>query len=267
MTGEAGIMRVLIVDDEPLARSALANVLAARSDIEAFDSADNAGEALDKLQKEKYDVLLLDIQMPESSGIELADRLKKSAQPMPAVIFVTAHDQHAIAAFDKHAVDYILKPFSNDRIHEALDIAIRRTLSERTARLIELVPHLRALISKSSKIAIRVEGRVIFIDPAEIFSAESQGNYVLLSRTSGSYLLRAAISTLAENLRPYGFIRIHRSVLINSSWVHDIQACMTGEYRLRIKGGKEYTVSRTYKRNLRTLARFRIGNDSLFDEL
>jgi len=259
-------MRVLIVDDEPLARSALANVLAARSDIEVFDSADNAAEALDKLQKQKYDVLLLDIHMPEFSGIELADCLKKSTQVMPAFIFVTAHHEHAIAAFEKHAVDYVLKPFSNDRMHEALDIAIGRTLSERTASLIELMPHSRALISKPSKIAIKVEGRVIFVDPAEVFSAEAEGNYVLLSRSSGSYLLRATISTLAENLRPYGFIRIHRSVLINSSWVQDIQACTSGEYRLRIKGGKEYSVSRTYKRNLRTLARLWIGNDKLFDD-
>src|ERR1700679_46728 len=118
-------MGVLFVDDDPPGRSALAMDLGARSDIEGFESADNAAEALDKLQKGKYDILLLDIHMPEFSGIELADRLKKSAQPVAAVIFVTAHHEHAIAAFEKHAVDYVLKPFSDDRIHEALDIAIR----------------------------------------------------------------------------------------------------------------------------------------------
>jgi two-component system, LytTR family, response regulator len=259
-------MRILIVDDEPLARTALANVLAARSDIEAFDSAENAVEALEKLQKEQYDVMLLDIDLPELSGIELADRLNKSARSVPAVIFVTAHEEHAVAAFETHAVDYVLKPFANERIHEALDIAIRRTLNERTAGLMGLIPHLRALVSKSSKIAIKVDGRVVFIDPAEVFSAEAEGNYVLLSRSSGSYLFRAAISALAENLRPYGFIRIHRSILVNSSWVQDIQACASGEYRLRIKGGKEYRVSRTYKPNLKSLAQLRIGNDSLFGE-
>jgi len=254
-------MRVLIVDDEPLARSALANVLSARTDIEAFDLADDAVEALDKLKKQTYEVLLLDIHMPELSGIELVDCLKKRNQAMPAVIFVTAHHQHAVAAFEKHAVDYILKPFSNERVHEALNIAIRRTANERAASLMEIMPQLRALVSKSSKIAIKIEGRVVFIDPAEVIAAEAQGNYVLLVRPVGSYLLRASISTLAEKLRPYGFIRVHRSVLVNATWVQEIQPCTTGEYLLRTKGGKEYTVSRTYRQNLRSLARYWIGGD------
>jgi two-component system LytT family response regulator len=259
-------MRVLIVDDEPLARSALASVLAARTDVEAFDSAENAAEAFDKLQKEKYDVLLLDIRMPELSGIELVDCLKKRNQLIPAVIFVTAHHEHAIVAFEKHAVDYVLKPFSNGRIHEALNTAIRRTASERMASLIEIMPQLKDFLSKSSKIAIKVEGRIIFVDPAEVISAEAQGNYVLLVRSVGSYLLRASISTLAENLRPYGFVRIHRSVLVNASWVREIHPCATGEYLLRTKAGKEYTVSRTYKENLRSLAQFWIGSDSFIAE-
>src|SRR5215469_1040026 len=108
-------MRVLTVDDEPLARTALANILAERSDIERFDSANDAVEALDKLASEAYDVLLLDINMPELSGIELLDRLQRRSQSVPSVVFVTAHDQHAITAFEKHAVDYVLKPFSSER--------------------------------------------------------------------------------------------------------------------------------------------------------
>lgn len=259
-------MRVLIVDDEPLARSALANVLVARNDIEAFDAADDAVEALDKLQKEKYDVLLLDIHMPELSGIELVDCLKKRNQPMPAVIFVTAHDQHAVTAFEKHAVDYILKPFSNERIEEALNIAIRRTANERAASLMEIMPQLKALLSKSSKIAIKVEGRILFIDPAEVIAVEAEGNYVLLQRPSGSYLLRASISTLAEKLRPYGFIRIHRSVLVNATCVQEIQPGITGEYVLRVKGGKEFTVSRTYKKNLKSIAHSWVGADAFLAE-
>jgi DNA-binding LytR/AlgR family response regulator len=258
------MMRVLIVDDEPLARSALANVLATRSDVEDFDSAADAVEALDKLQSETYDVLLLDIQMPELSGIELVDCLKKWKQPMPAVIFVTAHHQHAVTAFEKHAVDYILKPFSNERIQEALDVAIRRTANERAASLMEIMPQLRAFLSKSLKVAIKVEGRILFIDPAEVNAIEAQGNYVLLQRPSGSYLLRGSITTLAEKLRPYGFIRIHRSVLVNASCVQEIQPWTTGEYLLRTKGGKEYTVSRTYKGNLKSLAHLWMGSDALF---
>jgi DNA-binding LytR/AlgR family response regulator len=104
-------MRVLIVDDEPLARSALEQALCGRDDIEALDSAKDAFQALDMMQKESYDVVLLDIRMPELSGIELANRLNKRHRPMPSIVFVTAHNQHAVAAFENHAVDYVLKPF------------------------------------------------------------------------------------------------------------------------------------------------------------
>ncbi len=259
-------MRVLIVDDEPLARSALSNILFRRNDIGFFDAADDAAEALEKLQKDKYDVVLLDIHMPEVSGIELVDCLQKRNQTIPAIIFVTAHHQHAIAAFEKHAVDYILKPFSNERIQEALDIAFRRTENERAARLMEIMPQLKALFSKPSKIAIKVEGRIVFIDPAEVIAVEAEGNYMLLQQPSSSYLLRASISTLAEKLRPYGFIRIHRSVLVNAACVQEIQPLVTGEYVLRTKAAKEYTVSRTYRKNLKSLAQFWIGTDAFVAE-
>lgn len=259
-------MRILIVDDEPLARNSLASVLQTRNDVESFDAANDAVEALDKLEKKTYDVLLLDIQMPELSGIELAESLNKRKQPPPSVVFVTAHHQHAVAAFEKHAVDYVLKPFSNDRIHEALNTAMRRTETERAARLVKILPQLEALLSKSTKIAIKTKGRILFVDPADVAIVEAEGNYVLLQRQSGSYLLRESISAMAEKLKPYRFIRIHRSILVNSSFVEEIQPWNTGEYILRIRGGKEYTVSRTYKKNLKSLAHFWIGSDPFLSE-
>ena len=252
-------MRVLIVDDEPLSRRALADVVGARKDIEILESASDAFEALESLDKKAYDILLLDIHMPELSGIELADRLNKRGALIPSIVFVTAHDQHAVAAFEKHAVDYVLKPFSPERIHEALEVAIHRTESERAAQVIKILPQLETLLSKPTKIAIKTKGRIVFVDPADVVVVEAQGNYVLLHRQSGSYLLRASISTMAEKLKQYGFIRIHRSILVNGSYVEEIQPWTTGEYALRLKGGKEYTVSRTYKNNLRSLARFWVG--------
>ena len=255
-------MRVLIVDDEPLSRSSLKNALRARNDIQALDCANDAVDALELLQKKPYDVLLLDIQMPELSGIELADRLNKRRQPIPSIVFVTAHHQYAVAAFEKHAVDYVLKPFSNNRIHEALDMAIRRTEGERAAQLVKILPQLEEALSKSAKIAIKTKRSILFVDPADVVIIEAQGNYVLLQRASGSYLLRESISTMAEKLKPYGFIRIHRSMLVNGSFVEEIQPWTTGEYVLRVKGGKEYTVSRTYKSNLKSLTKFWIGTDT-----
>jgi two-component system, LytTR family, response regulator len=260
-------MRVLIIDDEPLARTALANVLATRSDVEGFDSASDAVEALDKLEKNSYDVLLLDINMPEVSGIEFLDQAKENKRPMPAIIFVTAHEEHAITAFEKHAVDYVLKPFSAERIGHALDVAFRRAAGERAARLAASLPRLHRLTQKPSvRIAIKAEGRVLFIDPCDVVTVQAQGSYVLLQRGSGSYLLRESISGMADKLEPYGFIRIHRSVLVNRSFVEEIQPWVTGEYGLRLKGGKEYKVTRTYKGNLRSLAEVWIGTDTFLAE-
>ncbi len=255
-------MRVLIVDDEPLARSALANVLAERNDVEKFDCAVNAMDAMNKLQDTPYDVLLLDIHMPELSGMELADSLKKRNVPFPSIVFVTAHNQHAIAAFERHAVDYVLKPFSNARIHDALTTANRRSEAERLARFTELLPQLGAKTPNPARIAIKAKGRILFVDPADVASVEAQGNYVLLQRASGSYLLRESITVVAEKLKPFGFIRIHRSMLVNTSFIEEIQPWVTGEYILRMRGGKEFTVSRTYKRNLKSIARFWFGADT-----
>ena len=259
-------MRVLIVDDEPLSRNALKKAVSERKDVEILESAADAVEALEMLERKPYDVLLVDIHMPELSGMELADRLNKRAGAIPSIVFVTAHHEHAVAAFERHAVDYVLKPFSPERIHEALDVAMRRTESERAAQLIRVLPQLETLLSKAPNIAIKTKGRILFIDPMDVVIVEAQGNYVLLQRYSGSYLLRESISTMAEKLKPYGFIRIHRSVMVNSSYVEEIQPWTTGEYTLRIKGGKEYTVSRTYKNNLRSLARLWVGTESFVGE-
>ena len=256
-------MRVLIVDDEPLARSALEQALCGRNDIDALDSAVDAIQALDMMQKEKYDVVLLDIRMPELSGIGLANRLNKRNQSIPSIIFVTAHDEHAVAAFENHAVDYVLKPFSSDRIHEALNVAFRRTENERAARLLKILPHLETLLAKhSSKVAIKAKGRILFIDPTEVAIIRAEGNYVLLEKRSGSYLLRESLSIVAEKLKPHGFIRIHRSMLVNTSFVEEIRPWPTGEYVLRITDGRELTVSRMYKNNLRSLAQLWMGTDA-----
>lgn len=260
-------MRVLIVDDEPLARTALARILAARPDVEHFDSAQDAIEAEEYLSKSNYDVLLLDISLPARTGLELLDRLQQSHKPIPSVIFVTAYAQHAVTAFEKHAVDYILKPFASDRVNQALEFASRRSESERAVRLLELLPQLRTLNDeRSSKIAIRSNGRILFINPRDVVVVQAQGNYVLLQQEKGSYLLKETISKAADEFKSYGFVRIHRSVLVNSRFVEEIRPRSTGEYELRIKGGHQFTVTRTYRNNLKTLSALWIGSGTLLAE-
>ena len=254
-------MRVLIVDDEPLSQMAVANILSARSDVEHFDSANDAIEALEKLATGSYDVLLLDINRLDLSGTELVDQLRERNLPLPSIVFVTAHVGQAITAFEKHTVDYVLKPFSNESISEALDRASRRAKGERAAKLIEALPQLQKLSRPQyPRIAIKAKGRILFINPGDVVAVQAEGNYVLLQRESDSYLLRESISVVAETLMPYGFIRINRSALVNTSFVVELKPYSTGKYGLRLEGGKEYAVARGYKKNLKSLTEFQIGS-------
>lgn len=260
-------MRVLIVDDEPLAQTALANILAARSDVEHFDSATDTIAALEKLAANSYDVLLLDINLLDRSGSELVDQLLKRYSPLPSIVFATAHVEHAVAAFERRTVDYVLKPFSNQSINEALDRASRRAKGEQAAKLIEALPQLQKLSRpRHPMIAIKSKGSILFINPGDVVAVQAEGNYVSLQRESDSYLLRESISMVAEKLKPYGFIRIHRSALVNTSFVLEIKPYSTGKCGVRVKGGKEYAVTSSYKKNLKPLTEFRIGGGAFLAE-
>src|ERR1700747_1826410 len=191
-------MRILVVDDEPLARESLVRVLGERSDIETVDTAVDAIEALNRMRDQAYDMLLLDIRMPEMSGMQMVDTLRSQGNGTPAIIFVTAFNEHAGAAFERHATDYILKPSSAERVHRAIDYAKQHSTEDRERRLAEILPHLQTLAKSTPRIAIKSKGRILFIDVAEIVVAEAEGNYVLLRQESGSHLLRGPISVLPD---------------------------------------------------------------------
>jgi two-component system LytT family response regulator len=144
---------------------------------------------------------------------------------------------------------------------------VNKTTPEPTASLMEALPPLPRFTSPApSRIAFKVKGRILFINPGEVVAVQSEGNYVWLRLESISHLLRESLSVVAQKLEPHGFIRIHRSVLVNASFVEEIRPYPTGEYGLRVKGGKEYTVTRTYKRNLKSLAAFWLGTGALFSD-
>ena len=255
-------MRVLIVNKEPNDQSALANVLATRKDVEAFDSAENVSEALDMLREEAYDLVLIDSSTPEASDIEVLDLLQQFDLLRPAVTIVSTRRQPTGSAVDK-STPVVFRPFLSDRIHEALLLGTGKKAPQKKA---QPAPHSSKPVANLSKIAIATEGRALLIDPREVIAVEAEGNYVLLVRSAGSHLVRGCISGLAEKLQPYGFIQIHRCVLVNSSWVDGIHPRSSGDYVLRTRSGKEYPVSRTYKQNLRSLAPLWIGSDALFAE-
>jgi DNA-binding LytR/AlgR family response regulator len=138
---------------------------------------------------------------------------------------------------------------------------------EQTARSIEIFPTLQApAMPQSPRVAIKVKGKILFINLGDVVAVQAEGNYVSFQRNASSHLLRGSISVVAERLEPYGFIRIHRSVLVNTSFVEEIRPYSTGEYGLLVKSGKEYTVTRTYRRNLKSLAQFWIGTGAFFPD-
>jgi DNA-binding LytR/AlgR family response regulator len=185
-------------------------------------------------------------------------------QPMPSGASAKPHYGTTIAM--KNAADETAVPLGRRTLGPLTAVLGRRVIG-RTSSLMETVPQTRTLsVRTSARIAIKAKGRILFIDAADAIAVEAKGNYVLLLHASSSHMLRESISTMEEKLNLHGFVRIHRSVLVNAALVEEIQPWSTGEYVLRMRGGREYTVTRTYKKNLQLLAQLWIGMDGFVAE-
>jgi two-component system LytT family response regulator len=160
--------------------------------------------------------------------------------------------------------EYALESTADRGFYEPVDRSLQPVTRVEAANLIRVLRQLEGIAKRrAARIAFKTKGRILFLDLAEIVAVQAEGNYVSLRHRPNPYLLRESLSSMAEKLRPYGFIRIHRSVVVNTSAVEEIQPLPTGEYRLRVKGGKEYLVTRTYKDNLRDLAQLWVGSERI----
>jgi DNA-binding LytR/AlgR family response regulator len=188
-------------------------------------------------------------------------------------IFVTTHDPAEDSAGSlrgaptcsfKSRRDYEFEAMANYGLGESADSSPQPLSQIEAANLIRVLQRLESIARRrAARIAFKTKGRILFLDLAEIVAVQAEGNYVSLRHRPNPYLLRESLSSMAAKLKPYGFIRIHRSVVVNISAVEEIQPLSTGEYRLRVKGGKEYLVTRTYKENLRELAQLWVGSERL----
>lgn len=235
MSHTAGL-RVLVIDDERPALDELSFLLKQDPRVRGVLTSDSATEALRVLQDLEIDAVFLDISMPGLSGLELAQVLSRFKNP-PPVVFVTAHDQHAVEAFDLNAVDYVLKPVSEDRLAEAV-----RRVVEGSGR-----PAPRT----DDQIAVELGGRTRFISRADVRYVEAQGDYARLHTPEGSHLLRTPLTTLEAEWREAGFVRIHRSLLVSLPHVEEIRTD-SGRCTVVI-AGQELAVSRRHTRELRDL--------------
>jgi DNA-binding LytR/AlgR family response regulator len=208
---------------------------------------------------------LLDNGDPHIREVVKAAREEPPLPKLP-VVPAGANREHAIAIFGKKEVDRAVEP-SDACIREPLIFGFRQRAAGRSTSLSKALPQTQMpAMGKSARIAIKAKGRIFFINAADVIAVEAKGNYVLLLHTSSSYLLRESISTLEEKLNLHGFVRIHRSVLVNAAFVEEIHPWCTGEYGLRVRGGREFTVTRTYKKNLQLLAQLWIGMEGFAAE-
>lgn len=246
-------IRALIVDDEPLARERMRSLLAGETDVDVVGEATNGLEAVDAILDQSPDLVFLDVQMPKLDGFEVIQTV--GAERMPAVVFVTAYDQHALRAFEVQALDYLLKPFDRDRFQGALK-RVRRQMENSDSgdlgrRLLALVRDLKNdRPTKAERLVVKSGGRLFFLRAEEIDWIEAAGNYVRLHVGAEAHLLRETMTSIEGRLHPETFFRIHRSHIVNIERIKELQPWFNGEYVVILRNGTRLTLSRGYREKL-----------------
>jgi two-component system LytT family response regulator len=251
-------LRALIVDDEAPARLRIRELLGRTPSVVVAGECASGGEAVLAVRKLQPELLFLDVQMPVMDGFRVLRELGSDHQPL--TIFVTAYDRYALAAFEAHALDYLLKPFSDERFAKALERAIAhielQQCGEITGRMLAMLnsgirPGQSARpAAKEARLAIRDRGRVVLLKAGEIDWVEAAGVYVELHAGKRVYLHRASITELEAQLGSARFVRIHRSTLVNLDRIRELSPRTHGEFLVLLTDGTELKLSRGYRRHL-----------------
>jgi two-component system LytT family response regulator len=248
-------IRILIVDDEPLARERIRDMLKNDPEVELLDECANARDAIAAVLKHTPDLLILDVQMPGKNGFAMLEEL--GPERTPPVIFLTAYDQYAVRAFEVYALDYLLKPFDQERFDKAMRRAkahIRSSESEDLSqRLLAALEQIKSRPTYLERLVIKNNGHLFFLKTEEVNWFEAEGNYVRLHAGKESCLLRDTISSLETQLDPKKFVRVHRSAIVNIDRIQELQPWFHGEYRILMQDGAQLTLSRSYRDKLNEL--------------
>lgn len=239
-------IRALIVDDEPLARERIRTLLRDEADMQIVGECGDGPAAVEAMKKEDPDLAFLDIQLPGLDGFGVLRALPK--ERMPIVIFVTAFDQHALKAFEAHALDYLLKPFKQARFKQAVQRA-REQLAQRQAGamsqgLLELLSQTKSRREFVSRIAVKNGERTLFVKTEQIDYAEAAGNYVVLHTGKENHIVRETLGALEEKLDPKKFVRVSRSALVNVEQIKELQPTFKGEHVVRLHNGTQIPLTR-----------------------
>ncbi len=245
-------IRTMVVDDEPVARERIVGLLQQEQDIELVGECADGQQAVSAIRQQHPDLVFLDVQMPACDGFGVIQQV--GADHMPTVVFVTAYDDYALKAFEVHALDYLLKPFGRDRFQQTLQHA-REHLERRRAgdlgrRLLALVQDIKPQPARLDRLVIKSGGRVFFLRTDEIDWVEAAGNYVRLHLGETSHLFRETMNGMESRLDASRFVRIHRSRIVNTDRIKEMQPWFNGEYVVVLQNGSRLTLSRGYREKL-----------------
>jgi two-component system LytT family response regulator len=268
-------IRTLIVDDELLARRRIRNLLRGRTEFEIVAECANGRQAAAAIAEHAPSLVFLDVQMPDLDGFGVLREI--SGEPLPVIVFVTAYDQYAVRAFEVHALDYLLKPFDDERFEKTLHWAKaqlqRNELHQVSQKMLALLEDyhderppdrgtIRAEESKASsqpgpltRLIVKSAGRVLFVKAEEIDWISAESYYARLHVGRQSYLLRESLSSLEAQLDPARFLRIHRSTIVNLERIRELQPQSHGEYAVILQNGTQLRLSRSYRDKLDQLLR------------
>jgi two-component system LytT family response regulator len=239
-------IRTLIVDDEPLARQRVRLLLTEEPDVEIVGESADGVEAIAQIRTTKPALVFLDVQMPEVDGFAVLREVPQEL--LPVVIFTTAYDQHALRAYDAHALDYLLKPFKPERFKKAMQRA-RELITDKHAStaargLLELLGERATPAGQLTRLAVKSAGKVIFLSLHEIHTIEAAGKYAVVHTDKENHILRESIASLESNLPPQRFLRISRSIIVNIDQILELQPMFKGENVIVLKSGKRYPTTR-----------------------
>lgn len=246
-------LRAIIVDDEPLARERVKTLLREHPDVEIVAECGNAAEAIVSIHTQVPDLVFVDVQMPETSGLQMLRELDPTR--LPLVVFITAHDEHALEAFRANAVQYLLKPVDRNQFRAAMlrvrQLAASRNGGSEGGRPLPVTSAPRTPFLK--RVVVKSQERTVLLKMPAIDWFESCGNYVRVHAGTDRYLLRQTMATLEATLNPQEFVRIHRTAIVNLEAVMEIVAGSHGEHVVKLRNGASLTLSRTYKSRIEPL--------------
>lgn len=242
------MIRALIVDDEVLARNKIRNLLKSHSDFEIVGECVGGEEAVASILDLRADVIFLDICIPQMNGFRVLDGVPPNL--LPAVVFVTAHDEYAVKAFEVHAIDYLLKPFNRRRFDDAvarIRLQLRHSRRESKARFLDWLRQTTANGNCLDRLVVKTNGRILLLHTSQIEWIEAQGDYVLLHAGKDRFLIRDSMQAIESRLNPQKFFRIHRSTIVNLDFVNEFKSSWSGDYRVFLRSGTQLKLSRAFR--------------------